>query len=245
MKSGINNRLPLEDRMGRSAGILIIFISLCFACCPATAEESGIIVNNDSANDADCNPNQAASRHTPAASEGFLFHGTADQRTPMTGGEKLNFYLKSTYGPRSFLYSMAGAGIQQARNSTPEWGQGVEGFSKRFGSSFGQKAIAKSIQFGLGSLLHEDPRCFPSRHSSFVKKALYAVGQEFIVYKDSGGAGFAYTRLAGTTAGVIISRQWHPEADRTVARYIGAIASSIALEAAKNLANEFRPWKKR
>jgi hypothetical protein len=231
--------------MGRTAGTLIAFIFLCFASQTAMAEEPGIINAGSSPHASALDPEQVDSKQAADQSSGFFYKGFADQRTPMTGNEKRHFYLKSTYGPLSFVYILAGAGINQARNAVPEWEQGVEGYSKRFGSSFSQKAIAKSVQFGLGSLLHEDPRYFASRHSGIVKRALYAVGQEFISYKDSGGARFAYTRLAGTAAGAIISRQWRPEADRTAGRYIGSIASSIAVEAAKNLIGEFWPRKKR
>jgi hypothetical protein len=243
-KSEINNGLSIEAYMGRSAGNLIVFIFLCFASQTAMAGEPGMVHDSNSLYASALDPEQVDSRQAADQSGGFFYRGFADQRTPMTGNEKWHFYLNSAYGPRSFFYNLAGAGIQQARNAVPEWGQGMEGYSKRFGSVFGQKTIAKSVQFGLGSLLHEDPRYFASRHSGIVKRSLYAVGQGFISYKDSGGARFAYSRLAGTAAGAIISRQWHPEADRTAGQYIGAIASSIALEAVKNLAYEFWPRKK-
>ena len=231
--------------MGRSAGALITLIFLCFASQTAMAEEPGQDYAGISPYVLSLDPEQAESKPVADQPGGFFYKGFADQRTPMTGHEKWHFYLESTYGPLSFASSLAGAGINQARDAVPEWGQGVEGYSKRFGSSFCQKAIAKSVQFGLGSLLHEDPRYFSSRHSGIVKRALYAAGQNFISYKDSGGARFSYTRLAGTATGAIISRQWRPEAYRTAGQYIGSIASSIGVEAAKNLAREFWPWKKK
>jgi hypothetical protein len=160
---------------------------------------------------------------------------------PMTGGEKWRYYLKATFELRSYAFSMAGAGIAQARDSVPEWGQGMEGFSKRFGSGFSQKVVEKSVQFGLVNLFDEDPRYFPSCRPGIIRRALHAASEEFISHKDSGGTRIGYTRFMAATTGVLVSRQWYPKADRTAGHYAGAIATSIAVAAAKNLFNEFWP----
>ena len=159
----------------------------------------------------------------------------------MTKGEKWQYYLNGTYGLRSYAFSLAGAAINQALDEVPEWGQGMEGYSKRFGSGFGRKVIENSVQLGLSNLLHEDPRYFASNRSGIIRRALHAAEQGFIAHKDSGSTGIGYTRFISKTAGVLISRQWYPESDRSAGKYVGAIAVSIATGAAKNLFNEFWP----
>jgi hypothetical protein len=158
---------------------------------------------------------------------------------PMTNKEKFDFYLKSTFDPQSFFSSAASAGIRQAMDSVPEWGQGMEGYGKRFGSSFGQKVIHKTVVFGFGAILREDPRYYKSEDSRAWRRLIHAVGQSFIAHKDSGGIRPAYSSFIGTTAGVCISRQWYPQRKQTASEYFkdGAITFSAGI--AKNIISEF------
>lgn len=156
---------------------------------------------------------------------------------------KWNLYLKSTYGPLSFGYSLASAGIDQAQDSVPDWGQGMKGYSKRFISGFGKKVVDNSAQFALRNLFHENPRYIASGRSGFLGRMIYAVQQEMISRKDSGGVRIGYTQFIAATTGVVVSRQWQPAAERTAGKYIGAIATSIAWDAALNIVSEFWPRK--
>src|SRR5689334_16054698 len=54
--------------------------------------------------------------------------------------ERFRRYLKSTAGPLRLGWSAASAGIGQWRDSPEEWGQGAQGFGKRYASSFGSNA---------------------------------------------------------------------------------------------------------
>jgi len=162
-------------------------------------------------------------------------------RVSMTGSEKFHYYLQSTYGPRSFAYTALSSGIKQAQGSPTEWGGGLEGYGKRYASSFGQKAINRSIRIGLQSLLHEDPRYQPSGHSGFWNRTLSATGQAFFVYKDQGGTRIGYTRFAGNFGAAFISRQWHPDSYRTTGDCLISGFTSIGIDAAKNVFSEFWP----
>ncbi len=59
-----------------------------------------------------------------------------------TEGTKLHNYFFDTFGPYPIAGAAFVAGIGQAYDTPPEWKQGVEGFSKRFGSAFGIAASA-------------------------------------------------------------------------------------------------------
>jgi hypothetical protein len=231
--------------MGRSAGALIFFVLICFPSSSAMALDADCAGNGSTQFFSLLRSEPADSNQEATPSSDSFCEGFAGQRTPMTGKEKWHFYLRSTYGPVSFAYSLAGAGTKQARNAVPEWGQGMEGYSKRFGSNFGQKVIENSIKFGLGGLFKEDPRYFPSNRSGIIRRALYAAKEELVSHKDSGDIRPGYTRIIAATAGVLVARRWYPEPDRTIGRCIGAIALSITLAAGKNAFNEFWPDIKR
>jgi hypothetical protein len=160
----------------------------------------------------------------------------------LTGKEKLHYYFKSTYGPETITFNLAGSAINQARDYVPEWGQGMSGYGKRFASSLGHKAIKSSLHLGMGALLHEDPRYFSSGRSQIWRRTLYATGQVFVAHKDSGGLRPSYSRFAGIAGGALISRQWFPDAeDRTATRYASVCAISLGLDMARNVFSEFWP----
>lgn len=65
-------------------------------------------------------------------------------------------YVFDAFGP----YPLAGAGlaaaISQLSNTPPEWHQGMKGYGMRFGSDFGDAAIATTTRYALSETLKED-----------------------------------------------------------------------------------------
>lgn len=172
---------------------------------------------------------------------GGLPRVTPLQRTPRTGKEKAIYYLKTTYGPASLAYTAFGAGIKQANGSVYEWGGGMEGYGRRYASSFGQKAISRSIRHGLGGLLHEDPRFLPSSRSGVWKRTIDATKQVFFAHKDGGGQRIAYSRFAGNFGAAYISRQWRPERYRDATDVLSVGFASLGIDVAKTVFSEFWP----
>jgi hypothetical protein len=168
-------------------------------------------------------------------------YGEDGRQQPLTDKEKLHFYIQKTYGPWAFAYSAAGAGISQASDEVPEWGQGIEGYGKRLGLHIGRRAIKNSIYSGLGILLHEDPRYFASNRSGFWPRSLHAAGQAFVAHKDSGGIRPAYSRFAGIVGAACISGEWRPQADQRFSQYVYSSAIWLGIDAAKNVVTEFWP----
>jgi len=167
------------------------------------------------------------------------------QAKSLAGKEKFRFYLRHTAGIQALAYVIMGAGINQAMDSVPEWGQGMEGFGKRLGSRMAARTIKSSVHSGLGALLKEDPRYFYSNRSGIWNRALYATGQVFLAHKDSGGTRFAVSRFAGIWSAAYLSRQWRPREDRTAEQYLISGAIWIGLDMAKTVFSEFWPDIKR
>lgn len=69
---------------------------------------------------------------------------------------KANNYIFDTFGPYPIAGATFAAGINQWTNSPPEWGQGAEGFGKRFGSNFAISAIGTTTRYGLAEAFNED-----------------------------------------------------------------------------------------
>lgn len=161
--------------------------------------------------------------------------------SPLTPGGKFHIYLQSTVGPISIFASTFSSGYNQAVDSVPEWGQGMEGYGKRFASSLGQKAVENTVRNGLKIMLREDPRYFYSDRQGIRPRTLHAIGETFVAHKDSGGTRPDYAWLAGTASGLYISHQWRPENYRTAGDYVLGAALSVGAQSAKNVFIEFWP----
>jgi hypothetical protein len=187
----------------------------------------------------------SAENQAGSPSPGAITESPPQTRTPMSGKERFQYYLHATYSPRVIAYSLAGTGLSQARDSVPEWGQGMEGYGKRLGSRFARRTIKYSIHHGLAGLLHEDPRYFYSNRTGIWRRSLYAACQSLITHTDSGGIRPAYSELIGMVSATYIERQWRPEADQTIGQYAASSAVWLGLDAAKNVFTEFWPDIKR
>ena len=69
---------------------------------------------------------------------------------------KVSNYAFDAFGPYPLAGAGVAAGINQWSNAPPEWGQGAEGFGKRFGSDFAIAAIGTTTRYGLAEAFKED-----------------------------------------------------------------------------------------
>src|SRR5947207_10623122 len=94
-------------------------------------------------------------------------------------------FVRHTFGPRAVGWAAAGAAIGQARNSPHEWGQGVAGFGKRFGSAFASHVVKNGIKFPVAYILHEDLSYHPSGKNGFMPRLAYALESTVITRKTN------------------------------------------------------------
>ena len=69
---------------------------------------------------------------------------------------KVNNYVFDAFGPYPLAGAAFAAGIGQLGNAPPEWGQGAEGFGKRFGSDFAIEAVGTTTRYGLAEAFKDD-----------------------------------------------------------------------------------------
>jgi hypothetical protein len=136
---------------------------------------------------------------------------------PLSSGQKFQLFFKSATDPWPFLLASVVGGIGQAENSNPEWGQGMQGYAKRFGAGYSDYFIGNF--FGnavLPSIWHEDPRYFQKGTGSASSRFLWAAGSTVWCKRDNGGWGPNYANVIGNFIGVSIARAYYPPSDRTV-----------------------------
>src|SRR5580693_7646531 len=133
---------------------------------------------------------------------------------PLTVGQKFKVVARGSFDYIQIPWYAALAGISQAENSEPGYGQGAEGYGKRFGSAFADGTIENFMTGAvLPSLLHQDPRFFQQSEGTFWHRAGYAVSRIFITRTDSGHQQFNFSEVCGSAAAAAISTySYHPSA---------------------------------
>jgi hypothetical protein len=109
------------------------------------------------------------------------------------------------------------AGINQADDSDEEWGQGAQGYAKRFGAAYTDSFIGNF--FGnavLTSWWHEDPRYYQKGTGSWEGRALWAATSTVWCKRDKGTWGPNYANVAGNLIGSAIARIYYPASERHV-----------------------------
>jgi len=136
---------------------------------------------------------------------------------PLSPGQKFQLFFKSETDPWPFLLSSVVSGIGQADDSYPEWGQGVQGYAKRFGAAYSDAFIGNF--FGnavLTTVLKEDPRYFQKGTGSATKRLLWAAASTIWCKRDNGSWGPNYANVGGNLIGAAIARTYYPASERTV-----------------------------
>jgi len=136
---------------------------------------------------------------------------------PLSSSQKFKLFFRSSTDPWPFLLTAVVAGIGQAENSNPTWGQGMKGYAKRYSAGYGDYFIGNL--FGnaiLTSLLREDPRYFQKGTGRALNRFLWAAGSTVWCKRDNGSWGPNYANVGGNLIGAAIGRFYYPASGRTV-----------------------------
>ncbi len=159
---------------------------------------------------------------------------------PLSAKQKFQLGWKTFFDPVPILFSGVGAGFQQVRDSSPEYGQGVAGFAKRFGANYADRVDGVLIgHVVMQSIIHQDPRYFYKGTGSFGSRALYAIGTGFVAKGDNGHWQPAYADVLGGMASYEFSTLYRPGTSRPWLRLEHTVLLGFAGKAARNLVQEF------
>ena len=142
----------------------------------------------------------------------FLTIENSGRISPLTAKQKFGVVARGSFDYVQFPWYAFLSGISQAEDSEPGFGQGWEGYGKRFGAAFADGTIENFMAGAiLPSLLHQDPRYFQSGHGSFAHRTLYAMSRNLITRNDSGDHQFNYSEVVGGAMAASISTfSYHP-----------------------------------
>lgn len=159
---------------------------------------------------------------------------------PLSSKQKFRLAGRSLLDPVTFGVTAAVAGLEQQANVFSGYGSGPEGYAKRFGAAYTDRATSTFIgSFVLPSLLKQDPRYFYKGTGSKRSRLLYAIKTTFISKGDNGRWQPNYSYLMGDLASSGLSNLYYPAQDRGVGLTFANTFIGIGGTAAANILQEF------
>lgn len=173
----------------------------------------------------------------------FLTLENAGDIPPLTAGQKFKVTARGVFDPFEFVLIGFVTGINQASNSNPTYGQGMQGYAKRYGTAYGDNAIENFMASAVfPSVLHQDPRYYQLGHGGFWRRSEHAVGRVLITRSDSGQKQLNYSELGGALAAAAISTYtYHPQSERGFGNVVSVWASQMGWDAVTYMIKEFWP----
>ena len=151
----------------------------------------------------------------------------APNAAPITTKHKFELAWKSASDPVTLAGVGVLAGIGQAGDRWGAYGQGAQGYAKRYGASYANVFASTFIGGAvMPSVLKQDPRYFYKGSGSKRSRILYAVASSVICKGDNGRWQPNYSNVIGSFAGAGLQAAYLPANDR---RGSGFIVSSALI----------------
>jgi hypothetical protein len=244
------NRSPLRILLGK------VISGLLLATLPAIAQQQQPAAATSSKDQSKAgdknNPDQKAEENPQTGTSNdrlfytlpnFLTVQNAGQLPPLTAAQKFKVVARSSFDYVEFPWYGFLAGISQAENSEPGYGQGAAGYGKRYGAAFADGTIENFWTSAiLPSLLHQDPRFYQLGKGGFWHRTGYAVSRIFVTRSDSGHSQFNASEIFGSALAAGISTySYHPHADKTLSNTASVWGTQIGYDTITIVVREFWP----
>jgi hypothetical protein len=164
---------------------------------------------------------------------------------PLTSRQKFAIGFKDSFDWPVYFVSRAFAALSQIENQNPSFGQGMEGYAKRYAGSYldqmGGNMMTESI---MPWLLREDPRYFRRVQGSKWSRAGYAASRILVTRTDAGRNRFNFSEVVCNSIATAASNLYYPDT-RNVTDNSRKLGIQLATDAFSNILKEFWPDVKR
>jgi len=194
---------------------------------------------------------QDAPKSPPSANDdqihvNWLYGSYVPKEAPlesMNGKMRFKLYIRQTYTTWGIYVKTAFfATRDQVHGSYPEWGDGFEGYMKRYGSRQGQFVIQSSVIAGGDGLLGWEPRYDRCRCSGFWSRTRHAVVRNFVTYdRSEKSLRPQLMPYVGAFAGSTIATTWEPGNPQWQIKGYQAVITQVPVGMGINWLGEFAP----
>ncbi len=160
----------------------------------------------------------------------------------LTVKDKFRLFVRTSVAPATFFTAAFNAGISQAEDDDPSYGQGAAGYGKRFGASLaGQSSGEFFKDFLYPTIFFEDPRYYRLGQGSFGRRFSHALGHTVLAYREDGTTIFNFSESLGTISGVVLANTYHPDNRRGFGPAAERFSYSVGSDAGFDVLREFWP----
>jgi hypothetical protein len=173
----------------------------------------------------------------------FLTVENAGKIPPLTAKQKFAVVARGSFDWAQYPWYGFLSGISQAENSEPGYGQGAEGYGKRYGAAWADGTI-ENFWTGaiLPSLLRQDPRFYQKGKGGFWHRTGYAMSRIVVTRSDSGNNQFNFSEIFGSAISAGISTySYHPRAEKTLRNTASVWGTQVGYDTLTLVVKEFWP----
>lgn len=164
---------------------------------------------------------------------------------PLSAKEKFVIASKDSFDWPIFFVSGALSGIAQSQNSNPGFGQGFNGYAKRYGAGYADQAVGNFMTEAiLPAAMHLDPRYFRRGTGSGMSRTVYALSRVLISRTDSGHNTVNVPELLGNASVTALGNLYYKDGVNALDNGT-RLSMLIATDALGNVLKEFWPDVKR
>jgi hypothetical protein len=172
----------------------------------------------------------------------IFFPDLAASPGPLDTKQKLELFAGKSVAPSRLLTSAIGAGIGQARDSFPGYGQGMSGYGQRLGSSMATGVSTELFStFLFASALRRDPRYFVSLHGGAWRRIGYSVSRLVVTRTDAGTEGANWPGMLGPLFAESLANTYLPVKEETAGRTFRRYGIRLGFTAGTNIVKEYWP----
>lgn len=171
----------------------------------------------------------------------YLTVENASSLPPLTAKQKFKLVAEGTFDPLEFAFLGLEAGVNQASNTNPTFGQGLKGYGKRYALAFADNTIENFMTAAVfPSVLRQDPRYYQLGKGGFLHRVAYAGLRVLITRSDAGKTEFNFSEILGSGSAAAISNAYHP-GPRTLGSSANVWGTQIGWDAVGFEMKEFWP----
>lgn len=172
----------------------------------------------------------------------IFFPDLATSPGPLSSQQKLELFAGKSLAPSRFLSSALSSGISQARDTLSDYGQGMAGYGKRFGSSMASGASTEFFStFLFASLFRRDPRYFVSLRGGPWQRIGYGVSRLVVARTDRGPEGLNWPGILGPLFAESLANSYLPETQQTAGQTFRRYGVRLGFTAGSNVVKEYWP----
>jgi hypothetical protein len=171
-----------------------------------------------------------------------VFPDLATNVEPFGAWQKFKLAANNSVSLSTISQALVAAGFSQAIDSASGYGQGADGYAKRFGADMARSASDNLFgTFLIASVLHEDPRFYVRRGLSFTQTLKYAGERLVYTRSDSGDRVINYDGLLGPLASEGLANTYYPKTNRGVGSTFVRYSSDQGWKFCGNVLRQYWP----